>query len=200
MLSAIVLAAGMSSRMGKENKLLLPWKGKTIVETVVDELVQAHPGEILVVVGHEKDDVKAILGHHEVTFVENPHFQQGMGTSLVAGIRATHPDSRGFMICLGDLPLIQKTDYQKVIDQFLQQNESNPQAILIPVFKKKWGHPKVFSTIYKDRLLLQSGDKGAKDILRDEAQQIFELPFSHDRILRDIDTKERWKDELGRMN
>ena len=188
MLSAIVLAAGTSSRMGTQNKLLLPWKDQTVIETVVAELLNAQPGEVVVVVGHEKDSVRKVLTNRDVTFVENPAFQQGMATSLVAGIRASHVDTEGFMICLGDLPMIQATDYQGIIGVFEVQKAVDPDCILIPAYEGKWGHPKVFSAKYRAQLMKPSGDQGAKDVLKASAAHIHEIPFSHDRILRDIDT------------
>lgn len=197
MISVIVLAAGTSSRMGKKNKLLLPWKSQTVIESVIDELLAANLGEIIVVLGHEKSALQKRLNNRKVKLVDNPNYSQGMGTSLVVGIQAAHPQSKGFMICLGDLPLIQTSDYQHIARHFKDKLNSNPKSMLIPTFEGKWGHPKVFSSIYRERLLQQSGDQGAKNILRNSAAHIHELPFPHDCILQDIDTFDAYQKAKG---
>ena len=86
MISAIVPAAGLSTRMESQNKLLLLFNGKTLVESTVDTLIGSGIGEIIVVVGHQKELVKAALLRKEVVIVENPDYREGMASSIRAGV------------------------------------------------------------------------------------------------------------------
>src|SRR5262249_31260669 len=79
--AAVVLAAGRSSRMG-ENKLLVSWRGAPIVARVVDEVLASRARQVVVVVGHQADEVRAALAGRRVTFVDNPGYAAGMSTSL----------------------------------------------------------------------------------------------------------------------
>lgn len=83
-LTVIVLAAGLSSRMGEKNKLFLPFNGKTLLETTVDNLLAASIGETLVVVGHEAERVKDLLRSREVQIVEHPDYDKGMASFRIA--------------------------------------------------------------------------------------------------------------------
>ncbi|HEV3251229.1 MAG TPA: nucleotidyltransferase family protein, partial [Puia sp.] len=109
MLSAIVLAAGLSKRMGKANKLLLPYKGKTVIEIVVENILTAGLGEVIVVTGHEEEKLRNALKNLAVDFVHNPRYLTGMTSSIQEGIRPAK--GKGYMICLSDMLLISADEY-----------------------------------------------------------------------------------------
>ncbi len=89
MISAIVLAAGTSSRMGAKNKLLLPFKSSTFIENLVAQLLKSTVDEVIVVLGHEKDNIKQVLTQKELVFTVNINYNSGMTSSIQAGIIAT---------------------------------------------------------------------------------------------------------------
>jgi len=115
MISAIVLAAGNSLRMGRQNKLLLPYGNKTIIEQVVDQLLDSRVGEVVVVVGYEQNKIKAALAMRPVKLVFNSRYQTGMTTSIQTGVAAASPRARGYLICLGDMPALTAEDYNAVM-------------------------------------------------------------------------------------
>jgi len=122
MLTVIVLAAGMSRRMGPKNKLLLPFQGKTMLETTLDQLRELQDAEIVVVLGHEAVQIQPLLENLEVKVVLNPDYTCGMTSSIQAGVRAAAERSDGFMICLSDMPLIQTVSYRQLADAFLEKS------------------------------------------------------------------------------
>lgn len=121
MISAIILAAGESKRTGEQNKLLLPCQGQTIVENFVDTVLGSDVAEVTVVLGHEADRVRNVLGDRPVQFVQNHHYQQRMMTSSIqSGVKTAEPNSQGLMICWSDLPLIEVSDLNHLFTHFYQ--------------------------------------------------------------------------------
>ncbi len=102
--SAVLLAAGESTRMGTL-KALLPWQGSTLVEYQVDSLLRAGVTEVVVVVGHRAAEVEAAVGGREgVVAVVNPDYRQGKTTSIKAGLRSVSPDAGAVLILAVDEP------------------------------------------------------------------------------------------------
>src|ERR1700754_4804500 len=110
MLSAILLAAGSSRRMGSINKLLLPWQGQPIVAATAANILAAGIKEVIVVTGHQAPAITAALAHLPVQFVHNPRHEEGMTSSIQTGVRNT--TGNGYMICLADMVLLTAEDYK----------------------------------------------------------------------------------------
>src|SRR6266566_1004111 len=104
MISAIVLAAGSSRRMENKNKLLLPYKGKTVLVHTVENILSAGIEEVIVVTGHEAGLVQEAIRLLPVRTIHNPQHEAGMTGSIQAGVRAA--TGNGYMICLSDMVLI----------------------------------------------------------------------------------------------
>ncbi len=189
MVSAIILAAGESLRMGNQNKLLLPFHGKTIIETVVDNVLMTTAFETIVVVGHQAKQVKLILANRNVRFVENPHFQKGMTSSIHAGVKSVASQAAGFMICLSDMPFITPTDYNRLIDRFNDVSKNESRAIVLPISNGQRGNPVIFSAFYKKEILAHKGVTGCKDIVKAYPDKVTCFEMSTDHMLRDIDVK-----------
>ncbi|MDR3711799.1 MAG: nucleotidyltransferase family protein [Puia sp.] len=188
-MSAIVLAAGMSQRMGKENKLLLPFAGKTLLETTIGNILRAEPRpEVIVVTGHEADRVKAAIQHLPVTILHNPGYATGMTGSIQAGVRRAMGD--GFMICLGDMPLISAAEYSSLMESFEKQLALDPQCICIPVYRQQPGNPVIFSAWYRDAILSHTAPEGCREIVRAHRDFVLRVPMPADSILRDIDQED----------
>jgi molybdenum cofactor cytidylyltransferase len=185
MVTAIVLAAGMSARMGKQNKLLLPFAGKTVVETVVQNLVNADIGQIIVITGYEAEMVKRVLTHLPVQIIENSHYAKGMTTSIKAGVAAA--SGEGYMICLSDMPLITAKEYSFLADIFNKQRLVNSNCICIPKFKDSKGNPVIFSSSYKRLILEHEKMEGCKEIIQLNKENIYWVDISAN-TLRDMDT------------
>lgn len=192
MISAIVLAAGMSTRMGAENKLLLPFRGTTLIGNMVDVVTGARVGETLVVLGHEAERVRAALAGKPVTFVDNLDYAEGMGSSVQAGVRAVSPQATGIMVCLTDLPLIESAELDRLIAAF--EAGQAGKSIAVPSHQGQRGNPVLFSARFRDEVLSTRGPvAGCRGIVKKYPDQVLEVEMAHDHILRDIDTIEDYR-------
>ncbi len=193
MITAIVLAAGESRRMGSVNKLLLRFGETTLIERVVRTVRQSEAGDVIVVVGHEADRVRAVLEGRHVTVVENDRYLEGMTTSIHAGVRAASPEATGFMICLSDLPLIEPEELNRLIAAFEQAARDEERPIVVPTFESRRGNPVLFSAFYKPALLEHKELMGCKEIVQQNPHHVLEVAMATDHVLRDIDTMEAYR-------
>lgn len=190
MITAILLAAGSSRRMGKENKLTLAFKGKPMIAHMVDEILASQPDELIVVTGYESSEISAWLKDKQVKIVFNPHHLKGMTTSIQAGVMAAHEHSSGFMICLGDQPLILAKEYNLLINHFLEEKSFNTRQILVPVFEGKRGNPVIFSSFYRNEILQHQQMEGCREIILRNQPYVRPITVETPHILKDIDTPE----------
>ncbi|MCL6636118.1 MAG: nucleotidyltransferase family protein, partial [Peptococcaceae bacterium] len=135
-IAAVVLAAGRATRMG-EQKLLLRLEGRTLIERVVDAVLQAPVDEVVVVLGHEAARVVAALGDRPVRKVFNERYAEGQSTSLLAGIKAAGGAAGAYLVVLGDQPFLTP----ELIDRLLERYRRTACAAVRPVFQGKPGHP-----------------------------------------------------------
>jgi molybdenum cofactor cytidylyltransferase len=182
-IAAIVLAAGRSSRMGR-NKLLGLIDGKPMVARIAETaLASGAVCPIIVVTGFEAHRIAAALQGLDVTIVNNPAFEQGLSTSLQAGLAALPPDCEGALILLGDMPQIEPSDITALISA-----AKDREAICVPVNNGKMGNPILWGATYFPEMMQLTGDTGAKQLLAKHPQCIVEVPIASDRIFTDIDT------------
>ena len=191
-IAAIVLAAGSSSRMGDHNKLLLKFHDQTMVSHVVDQLVASNASDIVVVTGNDYEDVtKSII--QKVEFTHNPDYNQGLSSSLKAGIAALPSSADGVMICLGDMPYITSNHYDRLIAAFA------PGKIVVPTSNGKIGNPLIFSREYFKGFKDLSGDKGARKLLKEYPKQVVQVDLGTDAIFNDIDTPDAYQDIMDKF-
>ena len=188
MVTAIVLAAGMSRRMGAINKLLLPYQHTTVVRSVVENLLAAHIYEVLVVVGYEAAQIQEALKGLPVTFIHNPNYETGMTGSIQQGIQQA--TGNGYMICLADMVLISHGEYEMLQQHFHQQLQVDEKCICIPVYNNQKGNPVIFSSIYKTALLQNQQPEGCRPIVQVNQPHISPVQMSTDHVLTDMDTYE----------
>lgn len=193
LISAIILAAGESKRMGEQNKLLLPFRGHTLIEEIIDTVLRSKVGEVIVVLGHEADRVRKVCQTRRVKFVQNDNYQQGMTTSIHCGVQAADAEADGLMICLSDLPLIEPDELNHLLHAFYKAVEAKNKYIAVPVFKGQRGNPVVFSAMYKNDILAHSGLMGCKAIIKQNTSQVLEVEMASEHVLRDIDTPEDYQ-------
>jgi len=195
MICAIVLAAGLSSRMGVQ-KLLLPFGGKTVINHIVGQLLASTVGEVHIVVGHQAERISAELSGRAVSIVKNPNYKSGMLSSVRCGLHNLPEKCRAVMVVLGDQPSITT----ELIDQMLQSFAAIEKTILVPLYKGKRGHPILFSLLYRDEILTQYGDVGLRGLLHGHSNDIYELAVSTASVLCDMDCPEDYRRELGLNN
>jgi molybdenum cofactor cytidylyltransferase len=193
MISAIVLAAGESRRMG-ETKLILDWQGKPILQHVLDALRDSPVGEVILVLGHEAERIRGRIQAPEVKIVINPDYREGMSTSLRRGILAADPDTQAFLVVLADQPGINPKIIAELILNFHQGYPGK--NILVPDFRGRRGHPVLFGAKYREEILRLKGDVGGRKILGEHPEDILTVEMNGDAALVDIDTPEDYKRHL----
>ena len=186
-ISALVLAAGLSSRMGSTNKMLMPVEGKPMLLGVVEGLIASTADEVIVVLGQEHEKVNTIVpSHQKVSIILNENYQLGMSTSIKVGVKQLMDPSDGCMICLGDMPYLTTDDYNQMLEH--ARLNMRPDSIIRPLFEQKAGHPVFFSKSYFPALItLPDYDQGAQSLLRDQTSSIQYLQALDNRFLLDID-------------
>lgn len=191
MVTAIVLAAGSSQRMGNVNKLLLPYKSKTIIETTLENIIAAKMNKVIVVTGYEAEKIKTAIQHLPVDIIHNDDFSKGMTTSIQRGIE--HAKEGGFMICLADMFMISAEEYVLLKKIFEKNFHSNAKYIYLPRYKNEKGNPVIFSPYYKDVILEHKEMEGCKAIVQSNKENIFWIDMPTDHVLQDMDYYEDYK-------
>lgn len=188
MISAIILAAGQSRRMGR-NKMFLPYGTATVIETVVARVLACPAiGEVVVVTGHEPDRLAALLVPYPVRGVFNPAYAQTeMLVSLQTGLRALSAEARAALLLLGDQPRIQSSTIQRVA-------EALPSGgIVIPSFQMKRGHPIGLDRSLWAEVLALPETATLRDFLRAHEADIRYVLAEDDSVLKDLDTPEDYE-------
>jgi molybdenum cofactor cytidylyltransferase len=183
--AAIILAAGRSTRMGENNKLLADVAGQPMLHWAIDSAQQANVKDIIVVSGHQADEVGQVAKDHQVTLVHNQEFTSGIASSIKAGLQALDDNVDALFIMLGDMPFVASEQLNAMINSF---NNSDEQAIVLPYFRQQRGNPVLWSKRYITELMQLSGDIGARHLLKKYAEHIVEIEFSDDAVIIDIDT------------
>ena len=191
MLSAIVLAAGLSKRMGSANKLLLMYKNKTVLETVIENILAAGIKEVIVVTGHQSEIVQNTLKNLPVHVVYNPDYEKGLTTSIQSGLRVAK--GNGYMICLSDMVLIAPEDYTTLKTTFEKQIMLDEKCICMPVFNNQKGNPVIFSAFYKELILQHQEMNGCKTIVASHKEHVLLTQMNTPNILTDIDYPEDYE-------
>ncbi len=183
-IAAVVLAAGRSTRMGTENKLLMPLHGEPMIARTVRTIASSGVRDVVVVLGHDADAVRRALAGLDVTFIGNPRFAEGMATSLKAGLGGLPADADGVLVCLGDMPAVTREAIDKLIAAF---NPTEGRAIVVPTYQGKRGNPVLFAAAFVDEMRAAEGDVGARALLSQNADAVYEVETDAG-VLADADT------------
>ena len=186
-IGALILAAGQSRRMGRVNKLLAEVDGEPMIVHAARALLASRAGPVVVVLGHDPENVRAALAGLDVAFVENPDYADGLSTSLRAGLDALPADIDGAVIALGDMPVVTPADIDALIDAF---DPAAGHTICVPTHGGKRGNPVLWGRRYFAEMSSVSGDVGARHLIGENADQVFEVPLSNPGVLIDLDTPE----------
>jgi molybdenum cofactor cytidylyltransferase len=183
-IAAIVLAAGLSRRMGTP-KMILPWGKTTVIGQVVSVLDEAGLDQILVVTGGAHAEVERALEGKPVCLVFNPRFEQSeMVESLQIGLKQVSDSAEAALITLGDQPQIQVGVTKRVLKTYQESDAS----IVIPSYQMKRGHPWLVKRIFWDEILAIRSPGMLRDFLEFHRDDIQYIPVDTDSILRDLDT------------
>jgi molybdenum cofactor cytidylyltransferase len=183
--SAVILAAGRSTRMGGPNKLLAELGGKTLVRIVTEQALASKAEGVIVVTGHQAEEVEKALQGLKVKFVRNPDFAQGLASSVKAGVAAVPAAADGAVICLGDMPLISARLIDRLIEAFAPDSGH---LIAVPVSDNRRGNPVLWSRRFFAELMALDGDIGARHLIAKHAEAVAEVPVEGFDAFLDIDT------------
>lgn len=195
MISAIILAAGLSSRMGMP-KQLLTLGNKTFIRIVTENVLAAAVDEVLVVTGTLEQAVHAAISDLPVKVVYNPRYEQGQGTSLTLGIQSIDERASAFLVLMADQPLITASIINRSIEAFTRSSC----LALRPTYKSLPGHPVVFSASMRAELEALKGDEGARQILKKLGDKVRYLPVQDEAVVFDIDTPEDFEKLMMNAN
>jgi len=192
MVSAILLAAGKSKRMG-EPKQLMPFGQSTILEQAINNLLSSAVNEVIVVLGYKAEEIKKTVAAKPVKIAINPDYKQGMSTSIIAGLNLVDRQAQAVMLALGDQPLVDS----QLINQLIEEFYNHDKGIVIPTYHGKRGHPTIFAIKYKQKLLELTGDIGARQIIKDHPDDVLEIAVDSESVITDIDTINDYRSQLS---
>lgn len=206
--AAIILAAGRSRRMrAGYHKLMLPLAGRPVLAHVLASVKasQAHP--IVLVLGYQASEIQQQLAPDlanlpDLQIIHNPLYQEGMSTSLRAGIQSLVDNGYkknkqemkidGAVIILGDQPLLRT----EIIDRVIQARREKDAAIVTPLYHGKRGQPSLFSARLFPELLQVSGDEGGKSVIASHKNELATVELGDAMVNYDVDTWEAYQQLL----
>jgi molybdenum cofactor cytidylyltransferase len=182
-ITAVVLAAGLSSRMGS-NKLLAEWRGKSLLRWTVEAALASEARPVIVVTGHQSQEVEAALKGLDVRIVHNLHYASGLSASLKSGIRAVPANSDGAIVLLGDMPEISSSLIDRMIAAF---SPADGRSICVAVHEHRRGNPVLWSRRFFPEIESLNGDVGARELITAHEDVVCDIE-ADGAVLRDIDT------------
>ena len=183
---AVVLGAGLSSRMAPVNKLLTSLADRPVIRHVVQTALDAGLNPVTLVVGHDGNAVRAALDGLPVRIVRNDDYEEGLASSVRAGVAAIGAGVDAALFLLGDMPLIAVRHLRPLLAAF---SPAEGRSVCIPTYRAQRGNPVLWGAQHFPRLLELSGDQGARLLFRELADQIFEVAMPDAAVLLDIDTQ-----------
>ena len=193
MIWAVILAAGVSRRMGTQ-KLLLPFGETTVVGAVVGTALASRVDRVLVVLGADREAVLEKLGPYNVVTAVNEDFAKGMLSSVQAGFAALPPAAEAAVVMLSDQPFLPAGVVDAVVEAFRRSGK----GIVVPAFQGRRGHPVLIGLKYHDEVLALDPTDGLRRLMRAHPDDIFEAAVEDANILRDMDVPEDYANELKR--
>ena len=185
-ISAIILAAGQSKRMGQP-KMLLPWGNTIVLGKVIETIQLAGIKDILVVTGGARDKVESFVTSCGIRFTHNKDFaNEEMLTSIQLGIGGQKTQSEATLICLGDQPQVEERSVRIVCEMFV----SNKSSIIVPSYQMRRGHPWLIARELWDEILQMRAPESMREFLNKYKKEIFYIEHDSPSILQDLDTPE----------
>jgi len=194
--SAIVLAAGTSSRMQGAHKLLLAVGAEPVIRRSVRAVLDAGPREVVVVTGYQEAEVRQALSGLPVRLLANRAFEDGQMSSVAAGAAALTRATDAVMVCLGDMVLLTGEDYRELVRAFAALSEK---SILVPHFQGQRGNPVVIASWHLPKLLAGQRNLGCRKLVADHPDEVFAYEAAHDGFVSDLDTPQDYARILRRL-
>lgn len=185
MITAIILAAGESKRMGQP-KMLMPWGKSTVLQTVISTIQAAGVNDILVVTGGARVQVEMLIGKTVQTVFNNNYETGEMLSSIQVGLAEKMREASAALICLGDQPQVEERSVRYICNAFL----TSKSQIVVPSYQMQRGHPWLVARPLWNELLVMKPPKTPRDFLKKNARKIHYINVDTPSVLADLDTPE----------
>ncbi|KQZ78262.1 4-diphosphocytidyl-2C-methyl-D-erythritol kinase [Mesorhizobium sp. Root157] len=182
----VLLAAGRSSRMGGPNKLVALFEGQPLVRRAAERVLASKASGAVVVTGHQSERVHAALAGLDLAIADNPHFAEGLSSSLKAGIARVPASAAGAMIVLGDMPGVSSADIDHLIDAF---RKSGGKAVVRASYGGRRGNPVILPRSLFMAVAQLEGDTGARHLVESEGLDVIDIEIGPAAAV-DVDTPE----------
>ena len=182
-IAAIILSAGLSSRMG-EFKPLLTFGGTPALERIILLFQESGITDVRVVLGHRSDELLPLVRRLGAQAVINERFREGMFSSVLAGVRTLDKELEAFFLLPVDIPLVR----HRTIGALIHACQGENHGLFYPVYHGKRGHPPLISVRYRAEILSWGGEAGLKGILSRHEDEAIDVETGDEAILRDMDT------------
>ncbi|MGE5073118.1 MAG: nucleotidyltransferase family protein [Anaerolineae bacterium] len=189
MISALVLAAGQSKRMGRP-KMSLPWADTTVLGRVIEVCKTAGVPDVLIVTGADRAAVEDIATRAGARTVFNPAFaDQEMLGSLQIGLRAMTAETEAIVMALGDQPQIQESTVRSILERYQREHP----ALIVPSYRMRRGHPWLLARPLWSGILEMRAPLTARDFLRAHERDITYVDVETPTVLMDLDTPQDYR-------
>ncbi len=152
---------------------------------MTERALASKASDVIVVTGHQAEQVEKAVQDLKVKFVRNPHFANGLASSVRSGISAVPENADGAVICLGDMPLIDAHLIDRLIEAFTPERGN---LIAVPVSDNRRGNPVLWSRRFFNELMTLDGDIGARHLIARHSEAVAEVPVDGHGAFLDIDT------------
>jgi molybdenum cofactor cytidylyltransferase len=193
--SAILLAAGESRRMGATNKLALAVDGEPLLRRTVKTLLASQLAELVVVLGHQAEQARALLWGLTVPTVVNDAYREGQMSSVHCGLAALTRPCDGVMICLADQPLLTSRDIDGLSAAFAQRGG----AIIVPTYEGRRGNPIVLAHAHRAQILSGGRNLGCKRLIERNPELVTTVEMGNDHTVFDLDTPDDYANLQARL-
>jgi molybdenum cofactor cytidylyltransferase len=193
--SVVVLAAGLSARMGDSPKLLLDVGGAPMIRRTVQNVLDFAPAETVVVTGHLAEKIEAALNGLPVRHVRNPEYRQGQPTSVAAGVRALSAPCDAIIIMLGDQPLVTADHLRRLSSAYAQLDR---ESIVVPYHKDKRGNPILIAARHISTVISGGLNIGCRRLVETQSADVCRAQFDSDVYVVDCDTPDDYRRLLNR--
>jgi molybdenum cofactor cytidylyltransferase len=190
---AIILAAGESKRM-KVPKMLLPFNGKTMIEKVIENVIRSEVFRTLVVLGSNRNEILGPISHLPINHCYNENYRKGMLSSVQCGFKNLPANFDAVLVFPGDQPFIEPDVINVIINTYRETGK----GIIVPMYRKKRGHPLLIDCKYRDEIYTLEENEGLRSLSNMHQKDVFEVKTNSPGILKDFDTKEDYLNELNK--
>ena len=187
--TGVILAAGLSSRLGKATKQLMEFDGETLLRRVTQQACQSTLSDVVVVVGYKKGEVSGALRGLNVRFCKNMQYKSGISGSIQAGLDCIEKHSQAVMFLTADQPFLSC----EVIDKLVTRYRQTLSSIVVPFFMDTPGSPVIFDKSMFSELRELKGEAGGRALIKRYPKRVDPVVLENDLPLLDIDTLDDYK-------